>query len=133
MPNTITTQTILDGHRNLVVKTYIVSDGTALSDTVLINVSDFLDSVGATLTRVTILKVEAAFVGAWSAQLFWDATTNVPIVTIPGDVTDFVRDYTSIGGLPNNAGTGITGDILWSSLALANTDEGHITLYMAKK
>ena len=133
MPNVITTQTIHDGPRNLVVKTYIVSDSTALSDTNLINVSDFVDSNGAELTRVKIMKVEAAFNGVWSAQLLWDATTNVEILDIPGDVTDFWRNYTDIGGLINNAGTGITGDILWTSIGLANTDEGHITLYLKKQ
>ncbi len=134
MANAITAQTIHDGPRNLVIKTYVVADGSGQeSDTVIVNVSDFNDSVGAELARVRIMKVEASMTGAWSAQLLWDATTNVEIITIPGDVSDFNRDYSSHGGIPNNAGTGITGDILWSTLTLASADEGHITLYMKKQ
>ncbi len=138
MANTITTQTILDGPRNLVIKTYLVNTGVASqqSDVTLVDVSAFNDSVGAELTRVRIIKVEAAMSGSavpWSAQLLWDADTNVPIINIGGDVSDFDRDYTDIGGLPNNASTGINGDILWSTIGVGNNDEGHITLYMKKQ
>ena len=135
MANTITAQTIIDGPRNLVIKTYLVGDGTPAqeSDTILVNVSDFVDSLGATLTRVKIMKIESATAGGWSVQLAWDATTNVPIVNIAGDVSDFDRDYSSFGGLINNAGTGITGDILWTTTGIGANDEGHITLYMKKQ
>ncbi len=135
MANVITPQVIIDGPRNLVIKTYLDADGTPAqeSDTVLVNVSDFVDSVGATLTRVKIMKIEAAMSGGWSVKLDWDATTNVPIVSIAGDIADFDRDYSSFGGLINNGGTGVTGDILWTTIGIGSEDEGHITLYMKKQ
>ena len=135
MANTITAQTLHDGPRNLVIKTHIDSTASPveLADVILVNVSDFVDSVGATLARVKIMKIEAAL-GAWSVELLWDATTNVPIVSIPTDpLGTFVRDWTDIGGIINDAGSGITGDILWTSTGLGANELGHITLYMKKQ
>ncbi len=48
--------------------------------------------------------------------LYWDANTDIPIVVLgPGeDTLEFANEYA--GGWPNNAGTGVTGDILLSTL-----------------
>ncbi len=131
MVDTVTPQILHDGPRNLVVKTSMDSDGTGQSNAILINVSDFVDSVGATLARVRIMKIEAAL-GTWGAELLWDATTNVPIVTIHPDFP-YSKDWTDIGGISNDAGTGITGDILWTTSTLGADETGYITLYMKKQ
>ena len=80
MANTITTQTLVDGPRNLVIKTYLDNTGTGSeqSAAVLVNVSDFLDSVGATLTRVKIMRVEAATQGAQKSDAHWRDRIGAP-------------------------------------------------------
>ncbi len=131
MANVITKQTIMDGPRNLVVKATIVGDGVEgeYTDELLINVSDYSSPTPDGTNPVKITKIWACLNG-FSATLEWDATTNVDILTIPQD-EDFDQDYTDISGLANNAGTGITGDILIDTAGLG-AEEGTLLLWMRK-
>lgn len=128
MVNTVTAQTINDGARNLVIKTHIVGDGSGEeSDTSLIDISGF----NGTFDDVKIMRLQATFRG-FSADLHWDATTNVDIKTLPAE-EDHDFCYRQYGGLINNAGTGKTGDILFSTTGLGAGDEGTIILTMKKR
>ena len=130
MSNTITKQTLVDSARNLVVKVTILGDGSGEeSDTNLINVSDYSGGLSGTVP-VKIKKIVAGLTG-FSMTLEWDASTPVDILQIPQD-QDFVQDYTGFGGLINNAGSGISGDILFDTVGLGSADAGSITLWMQK-
>ncbi|KKN77960.1 hypothetical protein LCGC14_0355250 [marine sediment metagenome] len=128
MPNTITSQTINDGERNLIVKVKITGDGSGdESDTILVNVSEFAGS----FTEVSILRVLPTLNG-FSATLSWDADTNVKAMDLlDGDPTPIC--YKAFGGLINDAGNGKTGDILLTTLSLNSGDEGTIVLEMKKR
>lgn len=127
MANAITKQTLHDGQRNLVVKCQIVGDGVEgeYADQLLIDMSAY--SGPPTVLKITRIW---AMLNGFSATLEWDATTNVDILSIPdGDEVD--QDYKEIGGLANNAGTGVTGDILIDTTGLG-AEEGTIILWMRK-
>ena len=128
MANTITKQTLLNGPRNLVVKINISGDGSGEeSATSLIDVSAYDAS------EVVIESIKAALNG-FVMELLWDATANVPIVEIPDYEYNLNgHQIGSAGGLWNNAGTGKTGDILFSTTGLGAGDKGSVILKMRKK
>jgi hypothetical protein len=127
MTITITKQTIVDGERNVVVKAILIGgDGSDVTDTLLIDASDY----SGTFTDLKIMKVQAHLDG-FRVMLEWDANTNVDALSIPGD--EWVNyDFFDFGGLPNNAGTGKTGDIDIDTLGMAATEAGTIVIWMRK-
>lgn len=127
MTVTVTRQTINDGPRNLTVKCTLASDSTDVSNQSLIDVSTY---AGAP-TDVKIVGVKA-LLGGFRVDLHWDASSNVDIFSIP-DGEDVDQCYRSFGGYVNNAGSGKTGDILFSTSGIANGEEGYITLEMVKR
>ena len=127
MVNSVVTQTIVDGERNVVTKTHIVGDGSGEeSDTTLLDVSTFT----GTPATVKIVRI-GGYLSGFSASLAWDATANVDIVNLPSDDTLGI-DAVPYGGLINNTGAGKTGDILFTTVGLGAGDEGTIILEMKK-
>ena len=129
MANTVAIQTIQDGPKYSVIKVYIASDGAAgeLTDQVIYDASTF---AGAP-TDSTIVKMWASTTGC-AFNLEWDATTDVQVLNFP---TDFCEDlcFEKFGGLPNNAGTGKTGDILLNTTGFtAAGDQATIVLWIKK-
>ncbi len=128
MANTIAEHVITDGERNTLVKYTIVGDGSGEeSDTILVDKSTF--SGAFTDFRIdSVVAVQNGF----SSILSWDATANVLAIAIPDQDTNFcIRD--GAGGIPNNSGTGKTGDILISTTGLGAGDKGHIILGLRKR
>lgn len=105
-------QTLIDGPRNLVVK----ATGTgAVTAELIVDVSTYVPAC----TRVRIIRASwFADAALLSGTLLWDATTDVTAITLnnPGGEVDF----SSFGGLINNAGTGITGDIMLTTTGTGN-------------
>lgn len=127
MVNTITPQTIVDGERNVVSKIHIAGDGSGEETaTQLLDVSAFT----GTPATVKIVRL-GGYLSGFSVELLWDATANVTITNIPAD-DEFEIDAVPYGGLINNAGTGITGDILFTTVGLGLGDKGTIILEMKK-
>lgn len=124
MVDTVTSQTLVDGPRNLVVKLTNVSDGTGEAAVLKVDVSTFSGAP----SRVRLMKVHFAVVGM-VATLLWDATTDVRILDLAGNDT---LDFTGFGGLWNNAGTGITGDIMLTTTGHSAGDSYSIILEMVK-
>ena len=63
--------------------------------------------------------------------MLWDATTDVLIATIPQN-TMYSMDLTQFGGFWNNAGTGKTGDIMFTTRDASAGDTYTIVLEMVK-
>jgi hypothetical protein len=81
MANAIASQTIEDGERNTVVKWTIVGDGSGEeTKTVIFDASTYHTAS----TDNKLWKIYWATSGA-SAILYWDATTDVPLLTLPAD------------------------------------------------
>jgi hypothetical protein len=124
MVDLVTSQTLLDGPKNLVVKLTNTSDGTGESAVLKVDVSTF----SGTPSRVRIKKVHYSVAGM-VARLLWDATTDVTILDLQGDGKFDASDF---GGLINNAGTGITGDIMLTTVGHTAGDSYSIILEMVK-
>lgn len=130
MANTVTKQTLHDGGRNYVVHVFLSSDGVAgdLAGEVIADVST-LDPIP---TDVKLMRAYGNLSG-FAATLKWDATTDVDFLQL-ADGVDFDFDFRRIGGLINNAGAGVAGDVLLDTSGFAAAgDEGHITLEFVKR
>lgn len=128
MANAITSQTITDGDRNTVLKIYISGDGTGEeTDTVVFDASAVVPSADS----CSIMNVEGYLVG-FSALLEFDATTDVPAINLPGDDQFCFELDRRYSGIPNNAGTGKTGDITMTTTGLGAGDIGWFVIEVKK-
>lgn len=130
MAVTATLQTIHDGPRNLVVKAMLTGDGTDVTALKLIDASAYSNPTPGVGASIKVTRIESSLDG-FTARLLWDADTDVEFATLPVDHAN--QDFTDIGGLINNAGTGITGDIMLSTVGNASGEDGTITLWMKKR
>ncbi len=127
----ITKQTLHDGPRNLVVKTHLVGDDTDAASVLLINASDYSNPTPGVGASLKIMKIWYSLAG-FDVELEWDASSNVDIITLAAGTTDTL-DFSSIGGLINNAGSGVTGDIDFTTTAVAALEDGTIIFWMKKR
>jgi hypothetical protein len=131
MADAVTSQTIIDGERNCVIKFTNVSDGTGESAVAKVDVSALAsNAAGVACSEVRVMRISHAIVGM-SVQLFLDATTNVLLVEL-AESSNGHMDFKDFGGLPNNAGSGKTGDILFTTKGHSSGDTYSITLEMVK-
>jgi len=130
MADAVTSQTIFDGARKAIMKFTNISDGTGESAVLKVDVSALAAQDGATCTSVSILKIEAITRGM-GVDILWDATTDVICLTIGEDQFQS-HDFSEYGGLPNNAGAGKTGDILFTTVGAASGDRYTIILELSK-
>jgi hypothetical protein len=132
MADAVTTQTIQDGERNLVMRFTNVSDGTGESAVKKVDVSALAaNSAGQACTEVHIQRIYWMTVGM-SVKLEFDADTNVLLTHIPADATgdEYYDNFTAI---PNNAGSGKTGDIDFTTVGHSSGDSYSIILEMIKR
>ena len=130
MANTLNLLTIIDGKRNAVIKAFLASDGASgeLTDQVIVDVSALLGAP----SKVHITKIQSALRG-FDVLLEFDATTDVPILTLTPEsgVSDLCFEH--FGGLPNNGGAGVTGDITITTTGFtAAGDTGWLLLEVVK-
>jgi hypothetical protein len=117
MANSVQIQTLVDSERNLVVKLVGILDTSNVSLATLIDPA-LLASVNSTglnsqkPTKVAIKKVTYDVEDGLAVNLYWDATTDVPIWRFVG--RGFVMGE-QVGFLQNNAGTGVTGKVLYDT------------------
>lgn len=128
---TATLQTIHDGPRNLVVKCKLTGDGTDVTALKLIDVSTYSNPTPGGGPSVKVMKIVSQMDG-FTAALLWDhASADVEFVNIPNQ--EMTQDFTDIGGLINNAGGTITGDIMITTFGNAAGEDGTIILHMKKR
>ena len=131
MADAVTSQTILDGERLFIGKFTNISDGTGETGVIKIDVSALSsNAAGNACNGVKINKIWAQTQGM-SVDVLWDATTDVLCETIPENQF-YLMDYSSFGGLPNNAGSGVTGDVLFTTVGAASGDRYMITIEAIK-
>jgi hypothetical protein len=131
MADAVASQTLIDGERMAIMKFTNLSDGTGENKVLKVDVSALNPSAaGGACDGVTITKIHASTHGL-EVLMYWDATTDVVIQTIPQNTT-YTLDYEKFGGLTNNAGAGKNGDILFSTSDASAGDEYTIVLEMVK-
>jgi hypothetical protein len=128
LADTVTSATLLDGPRILVRSFTNQSDGTGESAVKKVDASDFLATA---TTGFSIRKVYYATQGM-AVKVLWDADTDVLAWTIPPDASGEI-DFSDIGGLKNNAGTGVTGDINFTTVGHTTGDSYNIVLTLVKE
>ena len=131
MADAVTSQTIQDGERNCIMNFTNVRDGTGESAVAKVDVSALSsNSAGTACSEVRVLRVSHAIVGM-SVQMFLNATSNVLLMEL-AESSNGHMDFTDFGGLPNNAGSGKNGDILFTTKGHSSGDTYSITLEMVK-
>ena len=131
MADTVTTQIIQDGERNCIMKFTNVSDGTGESAVVKVDVSALQSNPsGIACSEVRLVRVSHAIVGM-SVQMFFNASTNVLLMEL-AESSNGHMDFQDFGGIPNNAGSGKDGDILFTTKNHTSGDTYSIILEMLK-
>lgn len=124
MADAVSSQTLIDGAKNTVMKFTNLSDGTGESAVTKVDVS----ALAGAPSLVRVMKVHYSVTGM-VATLLWDADTDVRILDLNGDGC---FDFTRFGGLYNNAGTGVNGDIKLTTTGHTSGDNYSIILEMVK-
>ena len=131
MADAVTSQTIQDGERNCIMKFTNVSDGTGESAVAKVDVSALAaNSAGTSCSEVRVVRVSHAIVGM-SVQMFFNATTNVLLMQL-AESSNGHMDFKDFSGIPNNAGSGKNGDILFTTLGHSSGDTYSVVLEMVK-
>lgn len=129
MADAVASQTLVDNRQWTVMKFTNLSDGTGESAVLKVDVS----ALSPAASRVSVAKIFYQ-VNGMVATLLWDATTDVRMIELAGDgVFDFDSGpCPEFRGLTNNAGSGITGDIMLTTTGHTSGDSYSIVLVMRK-
>ena len=136
MADAVTSQTLIDGDLYAVMKFTNISDGSGESAVTKVDVSA-LQPLGSntasqkTCTGVVIERIWWQCIGM-KVQILWDATSDAFCIEL-GENQSGNHDYTVFGGLTNNAGSGKTGDIKFTTVGHTSADTYTIILYMRKE
>ena len=131
MADAVTSQTILDGERLFIAKFTNISDGTGETAVVKIDVSTLApNSFNLACNGVKLNKIYATTHGM-EVRILWDASTDVFAWMVPQN-PNYLMDLSSFGGIPNNAGAGVTGDVLFTTADASSGDMYTIVLECIK-
>ena len=131
MADAVTSQTLFDGDKHVVMKFTNISDGTGESAVKKVDVSALnADINGNTCTSVAIEKIWWQCIGM-KVRMFFDATSDAFIIEL-GENQSGYHDYSEFGGIKNNAGSGKTGDVDFTTVGHASADTYTIILKMRK-
>ena len=132
MADAVTSQTLIDGERTAVLKFTNISDGTGESAVKKVDVSALSASGNKqTCTGCSIEKIWYITNGM-KVKILFDATSDVLALELP-DTDSGYFDYSSFGGIANNAGGGKTGDIMFTTVGHTSADSYTIILQVRKE
>lgn len=132
MADTVTSQTLLDGERLIIMKFTNQSDGTgeaAVNKIVPANLA--VNAQGKACTDLKLNRIWAATTGM-AVNLLWDATADVLAWTIPQDRIYRMEFGDYLGGIPNNSGAGKTGNLAFSTVGASAGDSYSIIVECIK-
>ena len=132
MADAVATQTIQDDGKTAIFRFTNVSDGTGESAVVKIDVSSLAPDpmTSAACSSVTIQKIYYTTIGM-GVKIFFDATTDVLAWQLNADWTDTL-DFSDFTGIPNNSGSGKTGDIAFTTVGHSSGDVYNIVIQVSK-
>ena len=136
MADAVTSQTLSDGDRIAVMKFTNLSDGNGESSVEKVDVASLTTKAdGTACARVHIQQIWYSISGM-RVDLEWNASSNVKAIMLGGGValepTVGHLDFRSFGGIKNNAGGGINGDIDLTTLHHTSNDHYTIILELRK-
>jgi len=121
MANTVTSHTLIDGDRNLVMLFTGLLDTSNESRVIKVDASTFVPAA----TKIRIDYVQYSISSQLSLILDWDADTDVRFLALSGQGE---IEACKFGGLQNNAGTGVTGDIALTTVGWASGSQSYTLL-----
>lgn len=131
MADAVTSQTIQDGEKTAILKFTNVSDGSGESAVKKVDVSALAsNSAGQACSTVSVARIYWATRGM-GVNIEFDASTNVLLTGLPADSTGD-EYYDLFTGIPNNAGSGVTGDIDFTTVGHSSGDTYSIILVLNK-
>ena len=132
MADAVSSQTLVDTDKRTVIKITNLSDGNGESAVKKVDVS----TLSGAPSKVTIDQIWYD-IGGMRVQIDFDASTNVPALVLGGSAAagnvQGHLDFRSFGGIKNNAGSGVTGDIDISTSGHTNLDHYTIILELRKQ
>ena len=123
MADVTSVQTLVDNERNLVVKLCGVLDTAHVARADAVDVSALNPPVPV---EVTLQKVEYSTREGLSVNLYWNATADQLFLTLSGSG---IMDFSCFGGLTNNAGAGVNGDVQYETTGATPGATTAITTY----
>ena len=137
MADSVTSQTIIDTDKRVVQKFTNLSDGSGETGVRKVDVSTLnKNEQGETCTRAIIDQIWYD-IGGMRVILNFEADTVVPALILGGSAAAGVSmghmDFRSFGGIKNNAGSGVNGDIKVTTSGHTNLDHYTIVLEMRKQ
>ena len=131
MADAVTSQTLVDNPKTAVLKFTNVSDGSGESAVKKVDVSALSANIdGSTCKRATLEKIWWQCNGMKFKVLF-DASTDDFCIEL-GENKSGHHDYTSFGGLTNPASSGVTGDIMFTTVGHSSADSYTIIMQVRK-
>ena len=131
MADAVTSQTLFDGERLAIMKFTNISDGTGETTVTKVDVATLSpNNYGKACTGVTVTKITSVCHGL-EVRMFWDASTDVPFFLSTIN-TNYENDFSKIGGITNNAGSGKNGNIVFSTADQSSGDTYTVVLEMVK-
>jgi len=132
MADAVATQTIQDDGKTAIFRFTNVSDGTGESAVVKIDVSSLAPDpmTNAACSSVTLQKIYYTTIGM-GVKIFFDADTDVLAWQLNADWTDTL-EFSDSTGIPNNSGTGKTGDIAFTTVGHSSGDVYNIVIRVSK-
>lgn len=130
MADTVTSQVIANGPRNLIIKFTNESDGTGESGVLKVDATSatYANRGVAPGLHLKVIRITYVVQGG-SLRIQWTGTpaTDMVILEYAG-----VMDYLAFAGLPNPANTGANGSISFTTVGFASGSSYTVTLEMAK-
>lgn len=109
MANSTSTQILLDGVRNCILRISGTLDTSDIAQTVLIDPS----TLNYPPARLSLDGIEFSIQDTLAVNLWWDATTPVQFDALTGRGKR--EKMYQFGGIRNNAGAGVTGKVLYAT------------------
>ena len=132
MADTVATQTISDGAQFATFKFTNASDGSGEAAVKKIDASALVVNpvTKQACSSVSIYGIWYSTIGM-SVTIDFDASSNVLAWNLIADYSDNL-DFSSFSGIPNNAGSGVTGDIDFTTVGHSNGDSYTIVMKVLK-
>ena len=117
MADAVDTEILFNGTRKKVIRFTNLSDGTGETTVTKVDRSSLIGPDGIAPDKLVVEEITWSIQGFEGVAIYWDATTDEPLAILSGD--NYI-DYRPYGGLvPDTAGSGTDGDIIFSTVGTA--------------
>ena len=131
MADAVTSQTLIDGTQTAVMKFTNVSDGSGEDAVKKVDVSALSNSAGGLACTGVVIEKMWWQCNGMKVRILLDASTDDFCIEL-GENQSGHHDYTSFGGLVNPASSGVTGDIMFTTVGHSSADTYTVIMQVRK-